>query len=556
MLSHLQIRDFAIVDYLELELSPGMTAMTGETGAGKSIMIDALGLLLGERADSTSVRAGATRAEISAIFDLGKLPSARAWLARRELDAGRDCQLRRVINPDGRSRAYINNTPQPLQALRELGDLFVDIHGQHAHQSLLRRDSQRELLDDYGGNQALLAQLGKHYQAASKLQRRLRELRQVDAERDSRLAFLRYQIEELRALNLQPSEIQDLEEEHLRLANAGRLLDTSQQALSLLYESDGASAHGLLSQSQRDLQALEDVEPRLVSIGELLAGALIQVQEASTELRRYLQHLELDPSRLEAVEQRLADIHALARKHRCPAAELLSLMEQWRAELAELDNSSQRQGQWEKDLQQALSAYARCADELSQRRRAIALEFGDKVTAGMRKLGMPGGTFEIALTRHDKLSPQGHEAVEFMVSANPGQPRRALNKVASGGELSRISLAIQVIAAHSAHIATLVFDEVDTGIGGGIAEVVGRQLRRLGKTHQVLCVTHLPQVAAQANRHLRIRKQTDNQSTRTTVIALGREDRVREIARMLGGLKLTESTLAHAREMVDHGDPS
>lgn len=551
MLSHLQICDFAIIDRLELELGPGMTAVTGETGAGKSILVDALGLVLGERADSTTVRHGAERADISAVFDLEHLPAARRWLAGRDLDLEPDCHLRRVVSGEGRSRAYINGSPQPLQALREFGDLLVDIHGQHEHQSLLKRELQRQLLDDYGGHPALLAELGEHFQAWTRLRRRLENLQRAALERESRLDLLRYQVQELQTLNLQADEVPALEEEQRRLANAGRLLENSRQILDRLYEDESLSVHSLLNQFLRDLESLGTLDARLAPITELLNAALIQVQEAGDELRRYLHHLDLDPGRLEWVDQRLADVHALARKHRLSPGELPVLLERLQTELDALETSELREERLGKELKTVSEAYFRCAETLSGRRAAAAETLKTKVSEAMHGLGMPGGRFEVALERGDKPTPYGLESVEFRVSANPGQPVKPLNKVASGGELSRISLAIQVITARAARIPTLVFDEVDTGIGGGVAEIVGRQLRTLGESRQVLCVTHLPQVAAQAHQHLQVSKQTGPRSTRTLVAALCSEERIGEIARMLGGIELTDNTLAHAREMIE-----
>ncbi len=551
MLTYLQIRDFVIVDALELDLAPGMSAMTGETGAGKSIMVDALGLLLGDRADSGIVRQEARQADIGAVFDLDRLPAAKAWLRERDLDDGDECHLRRVISRQGRSRAYINGALQPLQALKQFGELLVDIHGQHEHQSLLKRDVQRQLLDDYAGNQDLLAELKEHYQRWHRLRQTLESLRQTGDERNARLDLLRYQVRELEALDLKEGELSGLEAEHLRLANAGRLLETCQQALGWLYEDEPVSAQSLLSQSLRGVEDLLALDVRLAPIGELLNTALIQVREASDELRHYAHGVELDPERLAWVEQRLADIHDLARKHRVVAEELPALLAGLREELEAIDNSELRQEALERELAEAFGSYSHRAERLSERRAAAAAELADRIGGAMTGLGMPGGRCEIALEPLGKPSPNGLETVELLVSMNPGQPFRPLTKVASGGELSRISLAIQVIAAQGANIPTLIFDEVDTGVGGGVAEVVGRRLRALGKNRQVLCVTHLPQVAAQAHQHLRISKHSDDETTRTRVAALDAAARVEETARMLGGLELTDKTRLHAREMIE-----
>jgi DNA repair protein RecN (Recombination protein N) len=551
MLTQLQIRDFAIVEHLELDLEGGMSTLTGETGAGKSIVVDALGLLLGDRADSSVVRHAAERADISAVFDLSLLPEVRAWLAERELGSGQECHLRRVISRYGRSKAYIDGIPQPLQVLRELGEQLVDIHGQHEHQSLLKRELQRQLLDDYAGNQELLTELAGHYETWRQRRRKLEALRQAGQERDARLDFLRFQVQELQALHLQAGELAALDEEQRRLANAGRLLESCQRALGWLYENDELAVQGLLNQTLHEVVALSSVDARLAPVGELLNSVLIQVREASDELRQYLQQLDLDPARLEWVEQRLAAIHTLARKHRQRPEELPAWLERLQRELEELDHSELHQAQLEQQAEQALQTYSRNAEMLGKRRAEAAAVLAEKVSAAMQGLGMPEGRLAIDLEHQDKPSPQGLETVEFLVSANPGQPLRPLSKVASGGELSRISLAIQVIAAHSARIPTLIFDEVDTGIGGGTAEVVGRQLRTLGKTRQVLCVTHLPQVAAQAHQHFQVSKQTDGRSTRALIAKLKQEERVQEIARMLGGVELTAKTQAHAREMIE-----
>lgn len=552
MLIHLHIRDFAIVEQLELDLQPGMSALTGETGAGKSIMIDALGILLGDRADSDAVRHGAERAEISAVFDLGSLTDARTWLAERDLDTGSDCHLRRIVSRNGRSRAYINGTPQPVQLLKELGERLVDIHGQHEHQSLLKRDAQRELLDDYGDHAALLSAVAARYRTLHDLRQRRDALTQASNDRDTRSDWLRFQIDELDTLNPQPDELSALEQEHSLLANSGRLLDGSQQALDWLYENEELSVQSLLNQSLRQLENLATVDERLHPIVQLLDSARIQTEEAGDELRQYRQQIDLEPERLHFVEQRLADFDKLARKHRVTGNELPALLARLRTELDELDHSELRAEELERALAAAEQAYRQAAAELSARRAAAASTLAGRVSEIIKGLGMPNGRVELTLETLPRPTPSGLDAVEFLVSANPGQPLRPLAKVASGGELSRISLAIQVIAARSTRIPTLIFDEVDTGIGGGVAEVVGRQLKALGQNRQVLCVTHLPQVAAQAHQHLQIVKLTDGQTTRTTVTLLDEPARVAEIARMLGGLAMTEQTLAHAREMIGH----
>jgi DNA repair protein RecN (Recombination protein N) len=551
MLTQLRIRDFAIVEELELELAAGMTAVTGETGAGKSILVDAIGLLLGDRADSGVIRHGAERADLSALFDLDALPAARAWLTERDLDRDRECQLRRVVARAGRSRCYINGVPQPTQALRELGEQLVDIHGQHEHQSLLRREIQRQLLDDYAGHQALATEVADQYQRWSRLRRELRELRQAASEREARLDILRYHLRELAALNLAEGEIVELEREQRRLAHASQLLEAGQRLLDGLSEDEESSIVDRLDRALRELDALIRLDARLAPVGEMLNAARIQIQEASGELRGYVRVLDLDPGHLAQVEQRLAAAHQLARKHRVATEELPALRARFEAEREMLEHSETRLEELQQAVKTARAAYQACADCLGEQRAVAARELGERVSAALAELGMAGGRFVISLERLEQPTPAGLETVEFQVSANPGQPVRPLARVASGGELSRISLAIQVIAAHAARIPTLIFDEVDAGIGGGVAEIVGRRLRALGSGRQVLCVTHLPQVAAQAHQQLKAAKRTDGATTHARVVALEPDERVREIARMLGGLELTESTLAHAREMVD-----
>ncbi|MCB1776938.1 MAG: DNA repair protein RecN [Candidatus Competibacteraceae bacterium] len=551
MLTQLRIRDFAIVEELELELAAGMTAVTGETGAGKSILVDAIGLLLGDRADSSVIRHGAERTDLSAAFDLDALPAAQAWLTERDLNHAGECHLRRVVARNGRSRNYINGVPQPAQALRELGERLVDIHGQHEHQSLLRREAQRQLLDDYAGNADFVAEVAERYRSWNQLRQEWRDLRQASQERDARLDILRYHLRELAALNLAVGEVAELETEQKRLAHASQLLETGQRLLVWLSESDEDAVADRLNQSLRELETLSRLDECLNPVSELLNAALIQVQEASGELRSYVQALDLDPGHLAQIDQRLHAAHQLARKHRVDAGELPALRARFETELDGLEHSETRLDALQQAVKAARATYQESADQLSTQRAAAAQELGKRVSQALAGLGMPGGRFSIALERLEKPTVSGLETVEFLVSANPGQPVRPLSKVVSGGELSRISLAIQVITARAARIPTLIFDEVDTGIGGGVAEVVGRQLRTLGDNRQVLCVTHLPQVAAQAHQQLKVEKQTDGENTHTQVLPLETGERITEIARMLGGLELTANTLAHAQEMVE-----
>ncbi len=552
MLSHLQIRDFVIVDELDLALSDGMTALTGETGAGKSILIDALGLTLGERGDGGMIRAGADRAEVVAIFDVGACGDAREWLAENGLESDGECILRRVLNRDSRSRSYINGSSVALQQLRALGDRLVDVHGQHDHQSLLRAAAQRSMLDDFAGNRDTLSELREIHDRWRTSSSALEELSAATRERQERLELLRFQVEELDAAALSAGEVPQLEDEHRRLANAGRLIASCQRILEVLYEGDGA-VQGLVQQSEAELRQLAEIDSRLAQLPEMLEQASIQVQETSNELRRYVADVDLDPQRLDQVEQRFATLHHLARKHRCNSEDLAGLLDRLRSDLNDLENADTRLESLAAEVRDARKRFDACAIKLSKRRRQAAETLSAAVTEAMQTLAMKGGQFRVEVVFDDSAPPNwnGFDRIEYLVAANPGQALQPLNRVASGGELSRIGLAIQVSNTRSVPMPTLIFDEVDSGIGGGTAEVVGRLLRSLGAGHQVLCVTHLPQVAAQAHHHLRVRKRSDGQGAETEVRPLQSGDRIDEVARMLGGLRLTENTVAHAREMIE-----
>lgn len=550
-LSRLHIRDFAIVDELELDIEPGMTALTGETGAGKSILVDALGLVLGDRGDSQTVRAGAKRAEITAEFDIGGLESVAAWLAEHDLDDDGDCVVRRVIGSDGRSKGYVNGRPAPMATLRELGEQLVDIHGQHEHQSLLRRDAQRALLDHFGGHTEALDAVARAHAQWQETRERLQRLGGDPAERADRLDLLRYQVQELDTLGLAEGEVAELDAEQRRLANAGALLEAGQRALGLLYDED-TSAHGLLSQAGGEIERIAEHDDRLQSAGELITNALIQCDEAVSSVRDYINSTELDPARLEQVEQRLTAIHDLARKHRVEPEGLAAHAEHLRTELDELEHAEERAAEAERELATHEQEYRDAAAALHQARLKAAETLSAQVTEAMQELGMAGGSFEAAVTPRadERFSASGTDEVEFRVTANPGQPLAPLKRVASGGELSRISLAIQMIGSRRAGVPTQIFDEVDAGIGGAVAATVGDHLRQLGDYHQVLCVTHLAQVAARGHHHLQVAKAADDAQTQTRVAPLADAERIEEIARMLGGREITEQSRAHAREML------
>jgi DNA repair protein RecN (Recombination protein N) len=553
VLIHLHIKDLAVVRSVELGLGSGMSALTGETGAGKSILIDALGLALGDRADNAMIRAGCQRAEITAVFDAADRDEVAAWLSEHTLDDAGECILRRVLVRDGRSRAFINGSPVPVQSLQELGQRLVDIHGQHAHQSLLRRPYQRRLLDEYAGHQALAGSAAELYHKYHKARSRMTELQEASRDRAAKLDLLSYQAQELEALNLGEHELEELDQQHARLSNTGRLQQVCAQIIETLYESE-TSVQDQLLRAARDLGDLASIDATLSEPGALLDNALIQLQEASSGLRGYLDGLELDPTLLHQLEERIGQVHDLARKYRVEAKQLPGCLADISQDLAKLENADLQLDNLKQEVDALLSEFLSRAAELSRARAIAAEKLAETVTATLQTLGMASGRFSIELLRleADDATPGGLDRIEFMVSANPGHPLQPLAKVASGGELSRISLAIQVATARCGRIPTLIFDEVDVGIGGGIAEVVGQMLRELGNLRQVLCVTHLPQVAAMGHHHLQVTKQQTHRQAHIGIATLAEEQRVTEIARMLGGVDITDHTLAHAREMVEH----
>lgn len=558
MLVHLAVNNYAIVDHLELELDRGMTVITGETGAGKSIMLDALALTLGDRADSGAVRPGADKADILATFDISDIPEAAQWLDQRDLSSD-DSQviLRRVVTAEGRSRAYINGSPCPQQDLRALGEMLIDIHSQHEHQSLLKADTHRRLLDDYAGASDLARQVQLAAQRCRQTEQALQQASDTNDEQNARIQLLSYQLEELDNLSLQDGELEQLEAEQRQLANAELIMQSCQQIINICSESDSGSVLQALTSSLNRLGGLKEHGRSLDEAHNLLSGAQIQVEEAVGELTRYLDHFEADPQRQQQVEERLGVIHDLARKHRVNADELPALQQRL---IDELEGIQQQDADRER-LAEELVAYREhfqsLASRLSDIRRKAATRLAKAVTGEIQQLGMPGGQVKVELhpLKAEQTPLQGLENVEFLVSANPGQPAKPLAKVASGGELSRISLGIQVITAQTSRVPTLVFDEVDVGIGGPTAEIVGKLLRQLGERGQVLTVTHLPQVAAQGHQHLFVRKEQKRDSTRTCIDRLDQEGRVQEVARMLGGVDLTEESLAHARKQLAGNQP-
>jgi DNA repair protein RecN (Recombination protein N) len=553
MLMHLSIRDLAVVEALDLEFDRGLTVLTGETGAGKSILLTAVGLALGDRADSGFVRPGASRADISLGFDTSDSPAARRWLEDNALDQDGECLVRRIVGQDGRSKAYINSRPVNLQALQELGSALLEIHGQHAHVQLLKAHEQRRLLDEAAGNRELLARteaLCRAWREASA------ELARRDSATQARMAredLLRYQIDELEQHDVAELGYAALTEEHALQANMGKIISTGRVQLDSLYEQEGASVYARLVQASHALSDLCELAPEFQEAVTLLEETQVQVKEASLHLRRQLERMEADPARLDWLEQRLADIHRLARKHRVGPDELPGYLLTLVEELRDLVQGAEAIDALRAEVERIYFEYQQAARALSERRRLAAIKLQDRVSSVIRELGMPQGNLqvEVRAVENEEPAPYGADYVEFLVSANPGLPPRPLARVASGGELSRISLAIQVVATDSKTVPSLIFDEVDTGIGGAVAEVVGQKLRVLAEQgRQVFCVTHLPQVAAQGHQHLLVEKFNVGNATQSTVRKLAGAERTREVGRMLGGLRVTRHTLAHAEEML------
>ncbi len=557
MITQIFIRNFAIVEQLELDFIQGMTAFTGETGAGKSILLDAIGLILGDRSDSDTVRHGTDKAEIVCSFDISNIKPAQKWLDENDLLLDEnDCSIRRIVSSEGRSKSYINGSPAPLQSLRQLGEMLVDIHGQHEHQSLTKKDTQRDILDEYSKNKPLLQEVAKIFAEYSAIKNKLEDLKGNNKTSLERIDFLRFQINEFESLGLLEDEYEKLTEEHKILANAGNISSIGQQVSQLLNENEQFNVNDVLGQSLSLIESIGIKDKRLNTITELLSSAQIQIDEGYSELTSYIENIDLDPSRLVFVEDRIAAIIDVARKHHCEPTELLTKFDNLKDELSSLENAEHITEDLEKQLAALKLEYQEKADKLSAKRLKGAKELSKKISTSMDELGMTGGVFDINISINTSEEPLkfGTDKIEYLVSANEGQPLKPLAKIASGGELSRISLALQVAAANSIKIPTMIFDEVDTGIGGGIAQVVGNKLRELSNGRQVFCVTHLPQVASSAHNHLKVEKSVSNGATKTSINSLEPSHRVDEIARMLGGMTITENTLNHAKEMIEHAE--
>ena len=554
MLQTLSLRDFVIVDQLELEFSSGFTVLTGETGAGKSILLDALSLVLGERADSSQIREGCNRAEISALFriDRQQIKHFNQWLDEQGFpteDEGQSLLLKRTIEAGGRSRAFINGSVATLAQLREAGDKLVDIHGQHAHQLLLKGGAQRELLDRHANHLDLVIEISQLFKTLSESRRRLEQAENAGQDIERERERLEWQLEELTELSPQEGEWTAIQSEHARLANGAKIISGCQEAIDVLSDSDN-SVESTLSRASSNMSALAEHDSALSDISQALESAQIQIDEAVHSLNRYLQKLDLDPARLSELEERMQALHGAARKYRTEVDELPKLLLDTTERLEAL-TASQNIGALREKVKQEELAYLKQAKQLSQKRNKAAVDLGKQVTAAMQDLSMAGGQLEIALLPLTEGGANGLEQIEFLVAGHAGSTPRSLAKVASGGELARISLAISVITSKASFTPTLIFDEVDAGIGGAVAETVGKLLRQLGESHQILCVTHLPQVAAQGNHHLKVSKSQAGDKTLSQVMPLGRAERVEEVARMLGGATITDTTRRHARELLE-----
>ena len=554
MLSSLRIENFAIVSLLELDFSNGMTAFTGETGAGKSIMIDALMLALGGRADASVIRKGADKCDISACFQIAQPSNPTDWLLENDISFEDDeIFLRRVIYAEGRSKSYINGQPFPLQKIKELSLMLVDIHGQHQHQTLLQHATHRQQLDQYANHQPLLADVHRLYHQCQQVKQELAALNSSNTSQN-RTDLLKQNIEELEQLSLKDNEMRLLHEEHQLLHHSREYLEQTQQMSELLSGDDNPSICQNLHYILQSLSSFPGEQSNIKNCLELINSALIQCDEAQDELTKFATHVQLDPERLEDVEARISLLHQAGRKFHVDASQLATYALQLQNELEELENSDKKHAQLLAHYQEILATYEEAALKLRGSREQHAISLAEEISTGIRNLGMPKGYIQLDITPLETMQAHGLDKVEYKVCTNPGMAMDSLAKVVSGGELSRIGLAIHIITAQRGATPTLLFDEVDVGIGGATAALVGQLLRKLGERLQVFCVTHQPQVASNAHHHFMVEKQSDNEQTFSHVIRLSDKDKVDEIARMLGGLTITEQTLSHAKELLAQGE--
>lgn len=551
MLTQLTINNFAIVDHLITDFNSGMTAITGETGAGKSIAIDALSLCLGARADVASIRYGSERIDISSHFLLDDTPSALNWLKENQLDDHNECIIRRVINQDGRSKAFVNSSAVPIVQLKELGQMLIQIHGQHEHQLLMRSDYQQQLLDQYIAENTLLATMKSNYKKWKTATEQLIQYEKSQQAQEAHRQLLQYQLKELNEFSPIAGEYEQIDEEYKRLANSEQLLSSSQQLIGLLEQNEDINVLNQLNSAHNIINSLINIDSYLTNIGTMLEDAVIQIKEANYELNHYLEGLELDPSRVMQLEQRISKQISLARKHHIQPEKLPELHQQLLDEFNQLSNQNEVNEQLKYDIEQYYQQALSYANILHNKRVKSAAALSQKISQSLQELSMPHGKFKIEVVwDENKITETGADLITFLVTTNPGQPMQPINKVASGGELSRIALSIQVLTAQKMETPALIFDEIDVGISGPTAAKVGSLLRELGKSTQVITVTHLPQVAGNAHQHYFVTKKTDGKCTHTEMNILNQQQRLNELARLLGGDKITENTLANAKELL------
>ena len=555
MLKSLHIQNFAIIEKLELEFFSGMSALTGETGAGKSIIIDAIGLVLGDRADNNLIRAGKEAAEIILVIEIETKSNSAHWLKANDFEFESECILRRVVRKDGKSKAYINGVPVPLKTLKELGECVINIYGQHAHQSLMNVASQRELIDQFAGQKQNLGQLAQLFTDWREQKLRYEQISKNSSDIQATVELLRYQVEELDQLGLEANEISSLEQKHKRLANAEELKKSTLLASHQLKNDESSDVYTTLNQICSQVTALLDNDKDLQATSQSLEEAFTVISECADDLRNYADGIEIDPEELFQTEERLANIDQISRKHKVSPDELITLHEKISQELASLTQPEYDIDSLQAMLEKTENNYKSLAKKISSKRISVAKKLSTEITKALAKLGMEKARVEIAVNYDDTGTPTtyGLDSIVFNVQTNPGQKMLPLSQVASGGELSRISLAIQMIAVDKLDVPVLIFDEVDSGVGGAVAEVVGRELRTIGEQRQVMCITHLAQVAANAHHHYRVNKQSEQSDTASAIEYLNQADRITEIARMIGGVTLTENTFLHAQEMLEAG---
>lgn len=553
MLKSLHIKNFAIIEELELEFHSGLSTLTGETGAGKSIIIDAIGLVLGDRADNNLIRAGKDTAEIVLVIDMETNSIGSKWLSEHDFETDDECILRRVVRKDGKSKAYINSMPVPLKTLKELGECIINIYGQHAHQSLMNLATQRELVDQFANHKSSLKSLESLFNEWRDQSLRFEELSKNTNDIQSTIDLLKYQVEELDQLGLSVNEVKELEQKHKRLANAEELKQSTMQACHQLKNDDSADIYTQLNKVCSQIGVLIDNEPSLKQTNQSLEEAFTIVSECADDLRSYAENVEVNAEELFQTEERLANIDQISRKHKVTPDELISLHEKLSNELSALTQPEYNIDALEAQLKQTKADYVALAKKVSTKRASVAKKLNKDITQALKNLGMEKAIVEIAVdyNKDNKPTSFGLDHVVFNVQTNPGSKLLPLSQVASGGELSRISLAIQMIAVDKIDVPVLIFDEVDSGVGGAVAEVVGKELRKIGEHRQVMCITHLAQVAANAHHHYRVNKQSDTSDTASAIEYLSQADRITEIARMIGGVKLTENTFLHAQEMLE-----